>query len=99
MLAERDAYIAEEEERTGRPSAWNSVYELMQCNVRSCQLDSDWCYKLREPHIDRLESQCSDGAYKEAIAQRDQSIMGSEYISGEVKADTRCETSCYNGIL
>lgn len=63
MLAERDAYIADEEERTGRPSAWNTVYELMQCNVRSCQLNSDWCwedpkdskhYKLREPHIDRL---------------------------------------------
>ncbi|RAK96547.1 uncharacterized protein BO80DRAFT_366113, partial [Aspergillus ibericus CBS 121593] len=45
MLAERDAYIAEEEERTRRPSAWNSVYELMQCNVRPCQLNSDWCWE------------------------------------------------------
>jgi hypothetical protein len=43
MLDERDAYIAKEEERTGQPSAWNSVYELMQCNARSCQLNSDWC--------------------------------------------------------
>ncbi|KAL4986811.1 hypothetical protein BDW68DRAFT_197807 [Aspergillus falconensis] len=63
MLAESYAYIAEEEERTGRPSAWDTVYGLMQCNVRSCQLNSDWCwkdptdgrhYKLRKPHIDRL---------------------------------------------
>jgi hypothetical protein len=63
MLAERDAYIAEEEERTGRPSAWNTVYRLTQCNIRSCQLNSDWYwedpkdskhYKLREPHINRL---------------------------------------------
>ncbi|KAL2859967.1 uncharacterized protein BJX67DRAFT_368368 [Aspergillus lucknowensis] len=75
MLAERDAYIAEEEERTGRPSAWNSVYELMQCNVRSCQLNSDWCwedpkdskhYKLREPHIDRLVDYVEKGGKLES---------------------------------
>ncbi|PLB48212.1 hypothetical protein P170DRAFT_208275 [Aspergillus steynii IBT 23096] len=29
MLAERDAYIAAEEDVTGRPAAWNTVYELM----------------------------------------------------------------------
>ncbi|KAL2801614.1 hypothetical protein BJX63DRAFT_169250 [Aspergillus granulosus] len=75
MLAERDAYIAEEEERTGRPSAWNSVYELMQCNVRSYQLNSDWCwedpkdskhYKLREPHIDRLVDYVEKGGKLES---------------------------------
>ncbi|KAH1892502.1 hypothetical protein KXV57_003847 [Aspergillus fumigatus] len=75
MLAERDAYIAEEEERTGRPSAWNSVYELMQCNVRSCQLNSDWCwedpkdskrYKLIEPHIDRLVDYVEKGGKLES---------------------------------
>ncbi|KAL3442695.1 hypothetical protein BJX65DRAFT_321198 [Aspergillus insuetus] len=75
MLAERDAYIAEEEERTGRPSAWNSVYELMQCNVRSCRLNSDWCwedpkdskhYKLREPHIDRLVDYVEKGGKLES---------------------------------
>ncbi|PCG88691.1 Hypothetical protein PENO1_108860 [Penicillium occitanis (nom. inval.)] len=63
MLAERDAWIGAEEERTGRPSTWNFVYELMQCNSRSCQLSSDWCwedprdhrhYKLRQPHLERL---------------------------------------------
>lgn len=75
MLAERDAYIAEEVERTGRPSAWNTVYELMQCNVRSCQLNSDWCwedlkdskhYKLREPHIDRLVDYVEKGGKLES---------------------------------
>ncbi|KAL4997260.1 hypothetical protein BDV10DRAFT_195336 [Aspergillus recurvatus] len=75
MLAERDAYIAEEEERTGRPSAWNTVYGLMQCNVRSCQLNSDWCwedpkdsqhYKLREPHIDRLVDYVEKGSKLES---------------------------------
>ncbi|EZF29621.1 hypothetical protein H101_06714 [Trichophyton interdigitale H6] len=63
MLAERDAFIAAEEASTGQPSSWSLVYELMQCNVSSCQLNSDWCwedpkdgkhYKLRQPHIERL---------------------------------------------
>jgi hypothetical protein len=63
MLAEREADIAAEEEMSGRPCSWNLVYELMRCDVRSCQLNSDWCwedpqdgkhYKLREPHIERL---------------------------------------------
>jgi hypothetical protein len=63
MLAEREEEIAAEEEMSGRPCSWNLVYELMRCNVRSCQLKSDWCwedpqdgkhYKLREPHIERL---------------------------------------------
>ncbi|KAI7974043.1 hypothetical protein EIK77_009238 [Talaromyces pinophilus] len=63
MLAERAEDIAAEEEISGRPCSWSLVYELMQCNVKSCQLNSDWCwedprdgkhYKLREPHLDRL---------------------------------------------
>ncbi|KAL5042235.1 hypothetical protein BDW71DRAFT_217086 [Aspergillus fruticulosus] len=77
MLAERNAYIAEEEERTGQPSAWNTVYGLMQCNIRSCQLNSDWCwgdptdgrhYKLREPHIDRLVDYVEKGGKLESHA-------------------------------
>ncbi|KAJ5651656.1 hypothetical protein N7507_009082 [Penicillium longicatenatum] len=31
QLAECDAYIADEEERTGRPSCWDHVYEQMRC--------------------------------------------------------------------
>ncbi|KAF5017030.1 hypothetical protein F66182_11109 [Fusarium sp. NRRL 66182] len=63
MLAERDEDIAAQEESSGRPCSWNLVYELMQCKVPSCQLNSDWCwedphdgkhYKLREPHLERL---------------------------------------------
>lgn len=63
MLAECDADITAEEERTGRPSTWNHVYTLMKCNVTSCQLNSDWCwenptdgkhYKLRQPHLEQL---------------------------------------------
>ncbi|KAL3488609.1 hypothetical protein BJX62DRAFT_239832 [Aspergillus germanicus] len=42
MLAERDAYIAEEEERTGRPSAWNSTQRT--ANTTSSE----------KPHINRL---------------------------------------------
>ncbi|KAB8074014.1 hypothetical protein BDV29DRAFT_157072 [Aspergillus leporis] len=70
MLAERHADIAAEEEKTGRPSSWNLVYELMQCNVSSYQLNSDWSwknpkdkkdYKLREPHIERLIDHADDG--------------------------------------
>lgn len=63
MLAERDAYISADEERTGRPAAWSLVYERMRCHVRSCPLRSEWCwedprdkthYKLRAPHLGRL---------------------------------------------
>ncbi|KAL3456945.1 hypothetical protein BJX64DRAFT_269775 [Aspergillus heterothallicus] len=83
MLAERDAYIAEEEERTGRLSAWNSVYELMQCNFWLCQLNSDWCwedlkgskhYKLREPHIDRLVDYVEKGGKLESHGDVPQDI-------------------------
>lgn len=61
MLAERDAHIDVEEESTGRPSTWNLVYSRMRCDVRSCPLKSDWCwkdpkdkkhYKLRAPHLE-----------------------------------------------
>ncbi|KAJ5226336.1 hypothetical protein N7468_007561 [Penicillium chermesinum] len=63
MLAEREAHIAAEEERTGRTATWSVVYDRMRCNVRSCPLKSDWCwedptdkkhYKLRAPHLERL---------------------------------------------
>lgn len=63
MLAERDAQIDAEEESTGRPSTWNLVYGRMRCDVRSCHLNSDWCwedrkdknhYKLRSSHFGRL---------------------------------------------
>lgn len=63
MLAEREAHIADEEERSGRTATWSAVYDRMRCNVRSCPLKSDWCwedpadkkhYKLRAPHLERL---------------------------------------------
>ena len=63
MLTEREAHIADEEERTGRTATWSAVYDRMRCNVRSCPLKSDWCwedptdkkhYKLRTPHLERL---------------------------------------------
>lgn len=75
MLAERDAYLAAEEDVTGRPAAWNTVYELMACHVSACQLQSDWCwedpvdskhYKLREPHIDRLVDHVEKGGRLES---------------------------------
>jgi hypothetical protein len=31
MLAEREAYIADEEERTGRTATWSAVYDRMRC--------------------------------------------------------------------
>ncbi|KAA8641518.1 uncharacterized protein ATNIH1004_011654 [Aspergillus tanneri] len=70
MLAERDAYIAAEEERTGRPSSWNLVYEQMRCRVSACPLKSDWCwenpqdkkhYKLTARYLTRLSDYVDDG--------------------------------------
>lgn len=70
ILAECEEDIAAEEEMSGQRCSWDLVYELMQCNVRSCQLNSDWCwehpqdgkhYKLREPHIERLIDYMDDG--------------------------------------
>ncbi|KAL3468787.1 hypothetical protein BJX99DRAFT_265821 [Aspergillus californicus] len=57
MLAERDAYIAKEEERTGRPSAWNSCWEDPKDRKH---------YKLREPHIDRLVDYVEKGGKLES---------------------------------
>ncbi|KAH2866201.1 hypothetical protein KXV31_004670, partial [Aspergillus fumigatus] len=75
MLAEREAQIDAEEERTGRPSSWNLVYGLMRCKVRSCPLKSEWCwedptdkkhYKLRAPHLGRLVDYVDDGGNLES---------------------------------
>ena len=63
MVAEREAHIAAQEERTGQTATWSVVYDRMRCNVRACPLRSDWCwedptnkkhYKLRAPHLERL---------------------------------------------
>lgn len=63
MVAEREAHIAAQEERTGRTATWSVVYDRMRCHVRACPLRSDWCwedptnkkhYKLRAPHLERL---------------------------------------------
>ncbi|KAH1607615.1 hypothetical protein KXX21_005120 [Aspergillus fumigatus] len=69
MLAEREAQIDAEEERTGRPSSWNHVYGLMRCKVRSCPLKSEWYkkhYKLRAPHLGRLVDYVDDGGNLES---------------------------------
>jgi len=63
MVAEREAHIAAEEERTGQTATWSVVYDRIRCNIRVCPLRSDWCwedprdkkhYKLRAPHLERL---------------------------------------------
>jgi hypothetical protein len=70
MVAEREAHIAAEEERTGRRATWSLVYDRMRCSVRSCPLRSDWCwedptgkkhYKLRTPHLERLIEHVDNG--------------------------------------
>jgi hypothetical protein len=70
QLAECDAYIADEQERTGRPSCWDHVYEQMRCRVSSCPLGSDWCwvnprgkrhYKLTGRFLTRLSEYVEDG--------------------------------------
>jgi hypothetical protein len=70
QLAECDAYIADEEERTGRPSCWDHVYEQMRCRVSSCPLGSDWCWvnprdkrhdKLTGRFLTRLTEYVEDG--------------------------------------
>ncbi|KAJ5737400.1 uncharacterized protein N7483_002525 [Penicillium malachiteum] len=70
MLTEREAHIADEEERTGRTATWSAVYDRMRCNIRSCPLKSDWCwedptdkrhYKLRAPHLERLIEHVDSG--------------------------------------
>ncbi|KAL4744306.1 hypothetical protein BDW72DRAFT_209112 [Aspergillus terricola var. indicus] len=105
MLAERDAYIAEEE-RTGRPSAWNTVYELMQCNVRSCQLNSDWCwedpkdsrhYKLREPHIDRLVDYVGKGGKLESHGDVPRDIRRDLILESQTGRKSKKDNSLASG--
>ncbi|KFY31447.1 hypothetical protein V493_01098 [Pseudogymnoascus sp. VKM F-4281 (FW-2241)] len=38
MLTERDTQLDVEEASSGRPSIWSNVYELMRCQVLSCNL-------------------------------------------------------------
>ncbi|KAL3430172.1 hypothetical protein BDV09DRAFT_179010, partial [Aspergillus tetrazonus] len=71
MLAKHDAHIAEEEERTGQPSAWNTVYRLMQCNEDP---KDGRHYKLRQPHIDRLVDYVKKGGKLESHADVPQGI-------------------------
>ncbi|KAL4863057.1 hypothetical protein BDV12DRAFT_189930 [Aspergillus spectabilis] len=106
MLAERDTYIAEEEDRTGRPSAWNAVYELMQCNVRSCQLNSDWCwedpkdskhYKLREPHIDRLVDYVEKGGKLESHVNVPRDIRQDLILESQTGRKSKKDSSLASG--
>ncbi|KAL4951760.1 hypothetical protein BDW69DRAFT_201237 [Aspergillus filifer] len=106
MLAERDAYIAEEEERTGRPSAWNTVYGLMQCNVRSCQLNSNWCwedpkdgrhYKLREPYIDRLVDYVKKGGKLESHANVPRDIRRDLILESQTGRKSKKNNSLASG--
>lgn len=41
MLAEREAYIDDKEERTGLTATWSAIYDRMRCNIRSYPLKSD----------------------------------------------------------
>jgi hypothetical protein len=63
MLAECETLIVAKEEVTGQFSTWESVYQLMRCDVRSSPHKCDWCwedprnkkhYKLRTTHLERL---------------------------------------------
>jgi hypothetical protein len=41
MWTEREAYIADEEERTRRAATWSAMYDRIRYNIRSCPLESD----------------------------------------------------------
>ncbi|KAL4918747.1 hypothetical protein BDW62DRAFT_217518 [Aspergillus aurantiobrunneus] len=91
MLAERDAYIAEEEERTRRPSAWNSVYELMQYPKDSKH------YKLREPHIDWLVDYVEKGSKLESHGDVPRDIRRDPILESQTGRKSKKDNSLASG--
>jgi hypothetical protein len=69
MRAELDAQLEAEQEASGQPSVWPKVYQLMHCQVSSCN-SGNYCwvdpvgkkhYKLNSPLLRKLIKYAQDG--------------------------------------
>lgn len=104
MLTERDTQLDVEEASSGRPSIWSNVYELMRCQVLSCNLGPHcWRdpvgkkhYKLRTSQLRRLIEHVKEGYTLQTHDDVPEEIRQQLYAEDNQKRQKPASTSAVN---